>query len=189
DPGEPVLLTVKLTNPWRRATKAVVSATATLTTATPGVTITDASSTYGPIAPQGTATGDTFAVKLTSAVPCGSAIAFTLSTTSNIGTTSVDFTVRVSTRSGTDPVVTYTGDPNPDLTITNNRPRGVFHQINVTDDFEIADLNFRMDALTHPAVGALTALLRSPGGIGNDFISLIDGLVDLGGTSIVNMVI
>src|SRR5262249_19377918 len=40
-----------------------------------------------------------------------------------------------------------------------------------------------------PAVGDLSVMLRSPNGIGNDFITLIDGLVDLGGTAITNMVI
>src|SRR6185369_6795933 len=189
DPGEPVKLTVKLTNPWRGASKAVTSATATLSTSTTGVTIYDNTSTYGAIAPQGSATGDTFLITVDPTVVCGSSISFTLTTVSNLGTTSVSFTVRVGTRSGTDAPVTYTGDPNPDLTVTSNRPRGVFHQINVTDDFEIADLNFRLDSVTHPAVGDLTAMLRSPSGVGLDLVTLIDGLNDLGGTSIVNMVI
>jgi len=189
DPGEPVKLTVKLTNPWRGASKAVTSATATLSTSTTGVTIYDNTSTYGAIAPQGSATGDTFLITVDPTVVCGSSISFTLTTVSNLGTTSVSFTVRVGTRSGTDAPVTYTGDPNPDLTVTSNRPRGVFHQINVTDDFEIADLNFRLDSVTHPAVGDLTAMPRSPSGVGLDLVTLIDGLNDLGGTSIVNMVI
>ena len=189
DPGEPIRLTVKLTNPWRAASKAVTSATATLTTSTPGVTIYDNTSTYGAIAPQGTATGDTFLITVDSSVLCGSAIDFTLTTASNLGTTATSFRVRVGNRNGTDAVVTYTGDPNPDLVITNNRPRGVFHQINVTDDFEIADVDFRVDSITHPAAGDLSVMLRSPGGIGLDLITLIDGLNDLGGANIVNMVI
>ena len=53
DPGEAVRLTVRLTNPWRAASKGVTGATATLTTSTPGVTIYDNTSTYGAIAPQG----------------------------------------------------------------------------------------------------------------------------------------
>jgi len=188
DPGEPVKLTVRLTNPWRAAAKAVTSATATLSTTTPGVTVWDGASAYGAIAPGGTATGDTFLITVDPSVPCGSAIDFTLSTTSNLGTTVTNFRVRVGNRNGTDPVVTYTADPNPDLTITNNRARGVFSQLNVTDDFEIADLDFRLDSVTHPAVGDLSAMLRSPGGVGADVVVLIDGLNDLGGTSIVNMV-
>ncbi|HEX4963746.1 MAG TPA: IPTL-CTERM sorting domain-containing protein [Thermoanaerobaculia bacterium] len=190
DPGEAVKLKVKLTNPWRGLLKAVTGGTATLSTSTPGVTIYDNTAAFGAIAPQGAAfTLDTFTITVDPSVPCGSAIDFTLTTASNIGTTSTPFRVRVGNRNGTDPVVTYTGDPNPDLTITNGRPRGVFHQISVTDDFEIADVNFRLDSITHPGVGDLTAMLRSPGGIGVDMVTLIDGLNDLGGTSIVNMVI
>jgi len=189
DPGEPIKLTVKLTNPWRAAAKAVTSATATLTTTTTGVTVYDGTSAYGAIAPQGTATGDTFLITVDPSVPCGSAIDFTLTTVSNLGTTSTTFRVRVGNRNGTDPVVTYTADPNPDLTITSNRGRGIFSQLNVTDDLEIADLNFRVDSITHPAVGDLSVMLRSPNGIGLDLITLIDGLNDLGGNAITNMVI
>ena len=189
DPGEPVKLTVKLTNPWRGATKGVASATATLSTSTPGITIYDNTSTYGAIAPQGSATGDTFLIGVAPNVPCGSAIDFTLTTTSSLGTTSTTFRIRLGNRNGTDPVVTYTGDPNPDLVITDNRPRGVFHQITVTDDFEIADLNFRVDSASSPAVGDLTVMLRSPGGIGHDLVGFIDVFVDCAGTVITNLVV
>jgi uncharacterized repeat protein (TIGR01451 family) len=189
DPGEPIKLTVKLTNPWRGASKAVASATATLSTTTPGVTIFDNTSTYGAIAPQGSATGDTFLFTVDSSVLCGSAIDFTVTTTSSLGTTATTFRVRVGNRNGTDPAVTYTGDPNPDLVITDNRARGVFHQINVTDDFEIADVNFRVDGIVHAAVDDLAVMLRSPDGIGTDLIALVSGLNDCGGTTITNMVI
>jgi uncharacterized repeat protein (TIGR01451 family) len=189
DPGEPIKLTVRLTNPWRGAGKAVTGATATLTTTTPGVTIYDNTSTYGAIAPQGTATGDTFLITVASSVACGSAIDFTLTTVSNLGTTVATFRVRMGNRNGTDPVVTYTGDPNPDLVIADSRPRGVFNQINITDDFEIADVNFRVDSLNSPATGDLSVMLRSPGGVGLDLVSLIDGLNDCGGPTVTNMVI
>jgi uncharacterized repeat protein (TIGR01451 family) len=188
DPGEPILLTVTLTNPWRQAIRAVPSATATLTTSTPGVTIVDGSSIYGPIAPQGTAAGDTFSITLTQAVLCGSAIDFTLTTTSTLGVTSTTFRLRVGMASGTDPVVTYTANPTPDLFVPDAFGHGVFTSMNVTDDFEIADLNFRIDSATHDFAGDFSFLLRSPGDIGVDFISLIDGLVDFGGIDIVNMV-
>jgi uncharacterized repeat protein (TIGR01451 family) len=189
DPGEPIKLTIKLTNPWRGAGKAVASATATLTSSTPGVTIFDNSSTYGAIAPQGSATGDTFLITVAPSALCASSIAFTLTTTSSLGTTSTTFTLRLGTRSGTDPAVTYTGDPNPDLAFADNRARGVFHQINVTDDFEIADVNFRLDSLTSVAIGDIAVMLRSPGGIGTDLIALVDGFADCAGTTITNMVI
>ncbi|MEO8503430.1 MAG: M36 family metallopeptidase [Acidobacteriota bacterium] len=189
DPGEPILLTVKLTNPWRAAGKAVASATATLSTSTPGISILDNASTYGAIAPQGSATGDSFLFAVAPTVLCGSAIDFTLTTTSSLGTTSTTFRVRIGAPSGTDPAVTYTGDPNPDLVVTDNRPRGALHQINVTDDFQIADIDFRVDDVTGPAVGDLSAMLHSPSGLGTDLMSLLDGLNDCGGPGIANMVI
>jgi uncharacterized repeat protein (TIGR01451 family) len=190
DPGEAVKLTVKLTNPWHGATKAVTAATATLTTSTPGVTIVDNTSVYGPIAPQGSATGDTFLISVDPSVACGSALNFTLTTVSNLGTTSTNFSLRVGGASGTDPVVTYTGTPSPALTITNARPRGVFHQMTVADDFVISDLNFRINSVTMARTIDFTAMLRSPGAIGTDFVSLIDAVVDAtGGANITNMVI
>ncbi len=188
DPGEAVRLTVKLTNPWRAAGKAVAGATATLTTSTPGVTIFDNTSTYGAIAPQGTATGDSFLITVGPAVPCGSPIDFTLTTTSSLGTTAVSFQLRVGMASGTDPAVTYTDDPNPNVAIPDFAPRGIRRSINVTDDFVIADLNFRIDSITHAFAGDIAAELRSPGAIGVDFISLIGAGASFGGPNITNMV-
>jgi uncharacterized repeat protein (TIGR01451 family) len=166
----------------------VTGVTATLSTSTTGVTIYDGTSTYGAIAPQGSAVGDTFLLTLTPTVPCGSAIDVTLSLVSNLGTTTTTFRLRVGAASGVDPVVTYT-DSAAASTIVSNAPRGVVRQLTVADDFEIADLDFRIDSITHPAVGDLSVLLRSPGGIGTDLVTLIDGLNDLGGTAITNMVI
>lgn len=189
DPGEPILLTVTLTNPWRAASKAVGSATAVLSTTTPGVTVHDNASTYGAIAPQGTAAGDTFLISLDSTVLCGSAINFTLTTTSTLGVTATTFQLRVGAAAGTDPVVTYTRDTNPDLAIPDGTPLAVFDQLNVTDDFVIADLNFRVDSATHTFNGDLTFMLRSPGGIGEDSITLIGGLTDGGsGDNLLNTV-
>ena len=190
DPGEPILLTVTLTNPWRAAGKAVTGATATLSTTTPGVTIHDATAAYGAIAPQGTAAGDTFLITVDTTVLCGSSIDFTLSVTSNLGTTSTGFRKRVGAASGTDPVVTYTRDTNPDLAIVDGRPRASFDQLTVTDDFQIADLDFRADSVTHTFNGDLTLMLRSPAGTGVDFISLIGGLTDGGsGDNLTNMLV
>ncbi len=181
DPGEAVELTVTLTNPWRAASKAVTGATATLTSSTTGVTIFDNTSTYGAIAPQGSAAGDSFVITVDTTVLCGSALNFSLSVTSNLGTTVTTFQLRVGAASGTDPAVTYTGDPNPDLVLVDNRGRGVFHQITITDDFVIADVNFRIDSVIHTFPGDVTAMLRSPGGLGTDFISLIGALIAGGG--------
>ena len=190
DPGEPIKLTVKLTNPWRGLTRTVTGVTATLTSSTPGVTIYDNTATYGAIAPLGSATGDTFLFTVDPSVLCGSAIDFTLTTVSNLGTTSTTFQLRAGAASGTDPVVTYTGTPSPALTIANARPRGVMNQISVTDDFVIADLNFRINSVTMARTIDFTAMLHSPANIGVDFVSLIDALSDpTGGANITNMVI
>ncbi|MEO7255415.1 MAG: M36 family metallopeptidase, partial [Casimicrobium sp.] len=189
DPGESFFMTVKLFNPWRAVGKAATAVTATLTTTTPGVTIYTGTATYGTIAAQASLSGGQFKLGVSSSMLAGGPIDFTLTTSSSLGTTSTTFRVRVGTRVGTDPVVTYTKSESPSLTIPNNRPRGIFSSLAIADDFEIADVDFRIDAINHPGVGDLTAMLRSPSGIGTDLITLIDGLNDLGGTSIVNMVI
>jgi uncharacterized repeat protein (TIGR01451 family) len=186
DVGEAVKLTVTLTNPWRGASKGVGSATATLTSSTAGVTILDGSSTYGAIAPQGTASGDSFLVRVDGPV-CGDALDFTLTTVSNLGTTATDFRLRVGTPNGMDPVVTYTSGSV--LPFSNARPRGVNSPIAVTDDFEIADVDLRVDSVTYPTAGDLAILLRSPGGVGNELVTLIAGLNGVGGANITNMVI
>jgi uncharacterized repeat protein (TIGR01451 family) len=190
DPGEALRLTVRLTNPWRAADKAVTGATATLTSSTPGVTIHDGTSSYGAIAPQGTATGDTFLVTLAPALACGGPLDFTLSVTSDLGTTTASFQLRLGAASGTDPVVTYTGTPAPALAIPDNQPRGAFHQMTIADDLQIADLDFRVNSLTHTFTGDLSLELRAPDGVGADFISLIGGLTDGGpGDNLTNMVV
>jgi uncharacterized repeat protein (TIGR01451 family) len=191
DPGEAVRLVVKLTNPWRAAGKAVASVSATLTTSTAGVTIFDNASTYGAIAPQATATGDPFVIGISPALAAGSPLDFTLTTTSSLGITATTFRLRVGKRSGTDPVVTYTSDPTPNLAIPDAAPRGITNSMNVVDDFEIADLDFRVDSITHTFTGDLSVMLRSPGGIGVDVVSLIGAGVAGGGAgaNITNMVI
>ncbi|MEZ5543856.1 MAG: M36 family metallopeptidase [Lysobacteraceae bacterium] len=189
DPGEPVLLAVRLTNPWRATGKAATGATATLSTATPGVTILDGNSSYGAIAPQASATGDSFTILLDQTLPCGSRIDFSLSVTSNLGTAIQTFSLRVGAANGTDPVITYTRDTNPDLATPDNRGRAAFDTLNIADDFVIADVDLRLDNVTHTFTGDLTAMLRSPDGIGVDQMSLIGGLVGDGyGDNIVNMV-
>jgi uncharacterized repeat protein (TIGR01451 family) len=195
DPGEAFRLNVTLFNPWRAASKAVTAgAVATLTTSSPDVTIFDNTATYPAIAPQASAPGnDTFMMTLSTTALAGQSLDFSLSVTSNLGTTVTTFRLRVGTRNGTDPVVTYTRDTNPDLAIPDapnaGGGRGVFDTMAVTDDYEIADIDFRADSVTHDFVGDLTLLLRSPHGTGVDFISVIDGFNDFGGIDLVDMVI
>jgi len=191
DPGEPIRITVTLTNPWRSASKNVASATATLTTATAGITITDGNSTYGAIPAQGSAAGDVFQFNVPLAASCGQSIKFTITSTSSLGVKAVDFQFRVGAPSGTAAPVTYTRTPGAPLAIQDNRPRGIIDSQTITDDFEIADLNFRVDSLPHTFPGDLTVGFKAPNGYGVDLISFIGGAVAGGGDgdNVTNMVI
>ncbi len=191
DPGEPIRITVTLTNPWRSSSKNVASATATLTTATAGVNITDGSSTYGAIPAQGSAAGDVFAFSVPLAATCGQSLRFTITSTSSLGVKAVDFSFRVGAPSGTAAPVTYTRTPGAPLAIQDNRPRGTIDSQTITDDFEIADLNVRVDSLPHTFPGDVTVGFKAPNGYGVDVISFIGGAVAGGGDgdNITNMVI
>jgi len=200
EPGEPIKLTVSLKNPWRSSSKGVGSATATLTSSTGGVVIYDGSSTYPAIAAQGSASGDTFFFSAPAGVICGQSLKFTMAVTSALGTHAVDFVIRVGERTGTGAPITYTRTPATPLVISviDNTPPdtspanfpGVIDSQTITDDFEIADLNFRIDNIQHTFTGDVTAMLRGPNGYGNDFVSFIGALDDGGsGDNIINMVI
>lgn len=180
DPNEPVRLGVTLLNPWRSAAMAVVGATATLTSSTPGVVIADNSATYGAIAPLGTAVGDTFQFTVPAAATAGQALDFTITVTSSLlGTKAVNFKLRVGTPAGNGTPITYTMASSQ--VITDNSARGVFQTQVITDDLEIADLDFRVDNMTHTFVGDASVLLRGPNGLGTDLISVIGGGVSGGG--------
>jgi subtilisin-like proprotein convertase family protein len=191
DPGEPIKITVTLTNPWRSTSKNVASATATLTTATAGINITDGSSNYGAIPAQGSSAGDTFQFSVPLAASCGQSIQFTITSTSSLGVKAVDFQFRVGAPSGTGAPVTYTRTPGAPLAIQDNRPRGTIDSQTITDDFEIADLNFRVDSLPHTFPGDVTVGFKAPNGYGVDLISFVGGAVAGGGDgdNLTNMVI
>lgn len=191
DPGESIDLTVGLKNPWHKPSKGVVSATATLTCSTAGVTIVNGSSTYGAIAAQATVNGTPFKVGLSNALTAGQALDFTITTTSSLGMQAVNFKLRVGTPSGTGAPITYTQTiASPFLAIPDNAPRGVSNSMTISDDFEIADLNFRVDDIHHTFTGDLTVELKGPTGYGTDLVSVIGGLTDGGpGDNLINMVI
>src|SRR5262249_1146558 len=119
DPGERFFLTVRLANPWRNTSKGITSATARLSTKTPGVTIVKDTAFYSPIPPLGAVNGTPFVIQLAASVTCGEALRFTVETTSSLGTTSSTFVLRVGQASGTGAAKTYTraipgGLPIPD---------------------------------------------------------------------------
>ncbi len=169
DPGETVALTISLFNPWRSASKGVPSATATLSTTSSGVTITRATSSYGPLPAQGTAAGEPFLLTLGS-VGCGGSLHFHLEITSALGTTGADLDLRVGLAAGTDPPITYTRSIAGGMGIPDDDPRGVVDTFSLTDDREIANLDFRLDDLPHTAVGDLTVELKGPSGFGADMV-------------------
>ena len=170
DPGEEIHLTVELENPWRSPDKGVASATATLTSSTPGVSILTGSSTYPAIAAQATATGTPFVFTVPVSAACGQSLHFTITTTSSLGTKSLDFTLRVGNPSGTGDPVTYTRTLPGGLTIPDNNFNGISDTMTITDDLEIADLDFQLDDLTHTATGDLVVGLQAPGGYGTSLI-------------------
>ena len=190
DPGEPIKLTVKLKNPWRTAAKDVASATAALTTSTPGVTILDGSATYPAIPAQGSANGDTFLFLVPIDATAGQALKFTITPTSSLGSQAVDFVLRVGAANGNGTPITYTRTIPGGLAIPDNTPSGVSDAFAIPDDLEIADLDFRVDDLQHTFTGDLTVMLRAPNGYGTDLISAIGGLTDGGpGDNLINTVI
>jgi subtilisin-like proprotein convertase family protein len=182
DPGEAIKITVGLKNPWRRASKGIASATATLTSATAGVVITDGNSTYPAIAAQGSANGDTFSFSVSGTATCGQSLQFTITPTSTLGSQAVNFVLRVGASAGTGAPVTYTRSALA-LAITDGAPRGVIDTLNITDDFEIADVNVRVDSLTHTWDGDVTFMVKGPNGYGTDLITATGGALSQFGSS------
>jgi uncharacterized repeat protein (TIGR01451 family) len=191
DPGEPILLTVGVLNPWHLAAQGVTGATATLASSTPGVTITQGSATYGAIPAQGTTTGTAFQFKLGPAAVCGQSLKFTLTLVSSLGTTSVDFVLRVGAAAGDGPPVTYTRTiSGGGLAIPDDTLGGVTDSQTIPDDLEISALQFRLDSLTHTFTGDLAVGLKAPNGYGTDLIYLRGAFIGDGdGDNFTNTVI
>ena len=175
DPGETVTLTLTLANPWRGAAKGVASATASLSSTTPEITVVDASAAFGAIAAQGsTVAGDTFSFSVSPAATCGQSLFFDVQTTSSLGTTTASFTLRLGMPNGTLAPVTYTRSTGG-LAIPDGSMGGLSDSLLVNDDYEIADLDVRIDNMTHTWVGDLTMAFREPAGFGSDMLYRIAG--------------
>ena len=191
EPGEAIKITVNLKNPWRSASKNVASATATLTALTVGVVVTDANSAYGAIPAQGTAAGDTFTFTVPASATCGQLLKFTVQTNSALGASTLNLAFRVGQATGTGAPVTLTRTvPASGLNIPDNDPRGVLDTFTISQDMEIADLDFRVDSLTHTFTGDVTVLLKGPDGYGSDLIWVRAALLGGGdGNNFTNTVI
>jgi uncharacterized repeat protein (TIGR01451 family) len=170
DPGEPVFLTVTLTNPWRAAAKGAAAVLASLTTSTLGVTVIDGASSYGTIPPQGSAPGDTYLIILETGVACGSSLHFEVETLSSLGSATASFTLRVGTSAGPGAPVTLTRSVPGGLAVPDANLLGVSDTFNVSSDLQIADLDFRVDSMTHTYMGDIGIELKGPTGYGTSLI-------------------
>jgi subtilisin-like proprotein convertase family protein len=191
DPLEPVRLTVSLTNAWRGSAFGVAGATAKLISNTANVYLVDDTATFPAIAPGATvAASDTFTF-----VPpnfsCGAPIRLTLEVTSALGVSTQPFTIRLGLPSGTGAPVVHSFPVGPALAIPDNAPTGVSNTVIMSaDDDEIADLDFRVNSITHTFTGDLTVMLRAPNGYGTDLIWLTGAASDGGpGDNFLNTVI
>ena len=170
EPGETENLRVRLVNPWCQASKGTGSAQASLSADTPGVEVLQGDSTDGAIPPQGETAGTPFVVRLNSGLACGGVLNFTLSVSSAPGQSNINFTLRAGRPAGSGAPLTFSHDISGGLPVPDNDESGVIDALPISGDFDIADLDFRVDDLQHTFVGNLTLALRSPGGLLTDVI-------------------
>ena len=170
EPGETFNLTVSLVNPWRQAAKGVGSAQATLSSDASDAQVLTSTSSYGPIPPQGVASGTPFVVRLSGNLSCGRAVKLSLDVTSALGSKRIKFTLRAGRPSGAGAPLTFTSAISGGLPIPDGSFTGVIDPLAVNNDLDIADLDFRVDDLRHPFVGNLSLALRSPEGLMTDVI-------------------
>ena len=191
DPGEAFRFEINIKNPWRNATKTATGVTATISSSTPGVAILSPSTTYPNIAPNTNAnrSGFNMVVQAPPAGTCGGSLQFTLTITSSLGTVARNFTLRLGQPNGTGAPITYTRSGLA-LAIQDLRPNGTIDTMNITDDFEIADLDLRIDNIAHLNVSHLTFGVRGPNGYGTDVLSFMGGAIGGGnaGDNFVNTV-
>ncbi len=194
DPNEPVFLNINLRNPWLGAAKTATGVSATLTSSTAGVTIINGTTTYPNIAPNSNANktpaAAALAVRAPTAGVCGNRLDFTLTVTSSLGTVAHDFSLRMGAPSGTLAPVTYTRTFAA-TNIPDNNGAGLVDALTITDDYEIADVNLRLNSVTHTFVNDINFGVRGPNGYGGHFLA-ITGLSGTGagnGNNFTNTVI
>ena len=195
DPNEPVRLSVNLKNPWRAASKTATGVSVSVTSTTPGVSILSGTATYPNISANSNANKDVSASDLVIRAPqagtCGASLNFTITVTSSLGSVARDYSVRMGQPSGTLAPVTYTRSA-VGLAIPDNTGSGAIDTMTIPDDYQIADLDVRIDSLTHTYTGDVTAGIRGPSGYGTDLLTLTGwnagGVFVNGGSSANNFV-
>lgn len=173
DPNEPFRFEINIKNPWRSTSKNATGVTATLTSTTPGVTILNGSTTYPNIGANANANrlGFNLVAKAPPTTPCGTSLNFTLTISSSLGSVARNFSIRMGQPSGTLAPVTYTRST-VGLAIPDNNGSGAFDTLTIADDYQIADIDVRVDSLTHTYDGDVTAGIRGPNGYGTDLLTL-----------------
>lgn len=179
EPGEDVSLPITAHN---NGTNPTTGVSGTLSTTTPGITITDGVATYPDIPADGSASSnpDHVAFKVGETVSCGTNIAFTVQFTANEGTWSSFFTIPVGAPGGSI-LNTYTSADVPKH-ISDN---AVSTSNNVvTDTATVLDVDVTIGNLTHTFMGDLAITLIGPTGTRN----LLSNRRGSGGNNSINTV-
>jgi subtilisin-like proprotein convertase family protein len=189
-PGSNATMTIQLTNNGGASASAV---SATLSSSTPGVTITTANSAY-PTIPSGQTRGNTtpFAFTLDSGAVCGLKVDFTLSVTfTGLGTkpTVLQFPLQTG-GAGAAQLTSYSGAP---VEIPDDDSAGVDIPLTVAGVGLLNSLSFQIDGTTctadigsttvgidHTWVGDLRLRLTSPSGTVVDVINRAGGSTNSG---------
>ncbi|HEX8148922.1 MAG TPA: S8 family serine peptidase [Pyrinomonadaceae bacterium] len=193
NPGEQGSITVALNNVGGATATAV---SATLTSSTAGVTITQGASAYPDIPNGGSASNSTpFTFQLSNSLSCGQTINFSLRVTFTGGQASpinFPFTVQLAGTPGATPsTFAYSGAP---VTIPDNNSAGVNIPVTVSGfTGAVSDLNFKFggtscnategsttNGVNHPFVGDVIFKLTSPSGKTVTIISQAGGASNSG---------
>ncbi len=153
EPGETVFLTATLESSLLTRTNVA----GTLTTSTPGITITDGAATWPTLLPSVPTETDLpyFSIEIDSTVACYSTIALQLTVTCAESGPHVYAITRTVGESLTPP-----GLP---VVIPNNNPAGVASTLDIGQDVTLTDLNAHV-VINHTWVGDLKIQLQSPAG-------------------------
>ena len=157
DPGEDVVLTVALRND---GTLNLTNVSATLSTSTPGVTVTRASATFPDVPTHGVASSNapSYAYTVGTGVPCGTNIEFTIAATAAQGSWTRAFSVRVGAQGTTTSTVNATDVPKTIADLST-----VTSALTIPAPATVLDVDVGL-SITHTYDGDLVLVLIGPNG-------------------------